>query len=345
MTIMKKISVLFFTLILAVSCTKEHSKDYMSISGKLENNTDSIISIIGRKGVIKKIEIDSIGVFKDTLNVKNANVYTFMTSRTKRVPLFLKNGFDLTIKGNSNEFSKSLSYSGNGAVNSKFILAQIAESNRIGNPQLILNLNEADFKTKINDIKRRQDSLLNSYKELDSSLIAMAKQLNLQTYNYFEKTYAKNLKMGKGKPSPKFENYVNFKGGTKSLDSFKGKYVYIDVWATWCGPCIREIPALQRLEKEYHNKNIEFVSISTDESRRSGGSWEAAEKKWRDFVKKKQMSGVQLWSGQDFSFQQAYQINTIPRFLIIDPKGNIVDANAPRPGDPKLKTIFNALGI
>ena len=97
---------------------------------------------------------------------------------------------------------------------------------------------------------------------------------------------------------------------------------------------------MQKLEKEYHNKNIEFVSISTDESRRSGGSWEAAEKKWRAFVKKKNMTGVQLWSGQDFSFQQAYQINGIPRFILVDTEGNIVDAYAPRPSDPALKTLL-----
>ena len=121
--------------------------------------------------------------------------------------------------------------------------------------------------------------------------------------------------------------------------------MYIDVWATWCGPCIREIPALQSLEKEYEDKNIEFVSISTDEPNRSGGSWEAAHTKWKDFVKEKDMSGVQLWSGEDFAFQQAYLINAIPRFILIDPSGNIVESNAPRPSDPALKTLFSELGI
>ncbi|MDD7913205.1 TlpA family protein disulfide reductase [Polaribacter ponticola] len=57
------------------------------------------------------------------------------------------------------------------------------------------------------------------------------------------------------------------------------------------------------------------------------------------------MTGVQLWSGQDFSFQQAYQINAIPRFIIIDPEGKIVDANAPRPSEPRLKDLFTSLGI
>ena len=57
------------------------------------------------------------------------------------------------------------------------------------------------------------------------------------------------------------------------------------------------------------------------------------------------MSVVQLWSGQDFTFQRDYQINGIPRFILIDPQGNIVDANAPRPSDPNLRTLFTSLGI
>jgi thiol-disulfide isomerase/thioredoxin len=47
------------------------------------------------------------------------------------------------------------------------------------------------------------------------------------------------------------------------LESLK-KYVYIDVWATWCGPCLQEVPFLQKVEEQYQGKNIEFVSISVD---------------------------------------------------------------------------------
>ena len=45
------------------------------------------------------------------------------------------------------------------------------------------------------------------------------------------------------------------------LEDLRGKYVYIDVWATWCGPCRGEIPYLQKVEEKYKGKNIEFVSI------------------------------------------------------------------------------------
>jgi thiol-disulfide isomerase/thioredoxin len=342
---MKKISLAIFALLVIASCSKEHSKDYISLSGKLENNKDSIITISGRTGVIKTISINEDGSFKDTLEVPKVDIYTFQTSREKRAPLYLKNGFDISIKGDSDKFMTSFEYSGAGSANTKFIVAQLDKSKSLGNPADILALEKEAFTAKMSLLKKEYDSILSSYNDLDSSLVDMATKQNLQMFDYFEKTYETSKMMGKGKPSPKFENYVDFKGGKKSLDSFKGKYVYIDVWATWCGPCIREIPSLQKLEKEYHNKNIEFVSISTDEQRRSGGSWEAAEKKWRDFVKAKQMGGVQLWAGQDISLQQAYQITGIPRFILIDPQGNIVDANAPRPSDPRLKALFNSLNI
>jgi len=342
---MKKISFALFTLLVISSCTKEHAKEYLSLSGKLTNNTDSIITISGISGLVKTISLKEDGSFKDTLKVSKSGIYTFQTNSGKRAPIYLKNGFDIAIDGDAENFMTSFKFSGNGASNSQFIMTQLEKSKDMGNPADILALEEDAFNTKINLLKKEYDSILYSYTDLDSLLIDMASKQNKKMFDYFQNNYASNKKMGKGNPSPKFENYIAFKGGKKSLDSFKGKYVYIDVWATWCRPCIREIPFLQSLEKEYHTKNIEFVSISTDEARRSGGSWEAAEKKWRNFVKEKQMSGVQLWSGEDFNFQQAYQINAIPRFILIDPDGNIVAANAPRPSDPKLKTLFNSLKI
>ena len=342
---MKKISLALFTLFLIASCTNEHSKEYISVSGKLENNKDSLITISGRTGVVKTISINNDGSFKDTLKVAKGAIYSFQTSRKKRVLIYLKNGFNINIKGDSEKFMTSLEYSGEGASNSNFILAQLEKSKKLGNPAALFALEEEAFHAKINVLEKEYNSILSSYKNLDSALVDMVTTQNKQMFAYFKNNYNSNKKIAKGRPSPKFENYIDIKGGKKSLDSFKGKYVYIDVWATWCGPCIREIPALDKLEKEYHSKNIAFVSISTDESRRSGGSWEAAEKKWSNFVKDRNMSGIQLWSGKDTRFQQEYQINGIPRFILIDPQGNIVDANAPRPSDPGLRNIFNSLDI
>lgn len=140
----------------------------------------------------------------------------------------------------------------------------------------------------------------------------------------------------KGSISPLFANYEQFGGGAKSLSDFKGSYVYIDVWATWCTPCKQEIPHLKRLEEEYKNKNIQFVSISIDKLE--------AKEKWKRMIQKENLGGAQLLADKDWesSFIKKYAIDGtgIPRFILIDPKGYVVDAVAPRPSNPSLKTLF-----
>ena len=341
---MKVLAIFLFSISILVSCVSK-STEYATITGRLENNKDSLITIGGRNGIIKTIKINTDGTFKDTLKVNKVDIYTFQTSRSKRAPIYLKNGFNINLTGDSEKFMSSFKYSGNGSDNSNYILSQIAMSQSIGNPELILKLDKQSFDKKVARLKKDFDSILNLYKNLDSALSLDAVKQSDKMVTYFQRAYSDNLKTSIGSTSPTFSDYMDYNGGKKSLNSFLGKYVYIDVWATWCGPCIQQIPSLEKLMKEYKNKNIEFISISTDDQRRNGGSWDAAEKKWRSFIKKRQMGGTQLWIGKDNSFQQAYKINSIPRFILIDPKGNIVDANAPRPSDPRLKSLFTSLGI
>ena len=341
---MKVLAIFLFSISILVSCVSK-STEYATITGRLENNKDSLITIGGRNGIIKTIKINTDGTFKDTLKVNKVDIYTFQTSRSKRAPIYLKNGFNINLTGDSEKFMSSFKYSGNGSDNSNYILSQIAMTQSIGNPELILKLDKQSFDRKVARLKKDFDSILNLYKNLDSALSLDAVKQSEKMVTYFQRAYSDNLKTSIGSTSPTFSDYMDYNGGKKSLNSFLGKYVYIDVWATWCGPCIQQIPSLEKLMKEYKNKNIEFISISTDDQRRNGGSWDAAEKKWRSFIKKRQMGGTQLWIGKDNSFQQAYKINSIPRFILIDPKGNIVDANAPRPSDPRLKSLFTSLGI
>lgn len=344
---MKNLAILLISMLIMSSCSQEHKKDYVTLQGKLLNNKDSVITISNRQGVIKKITLDENGNFKDTLQLKpdKPEIYNFSVNPGKAAPIYLKNGFDITLEGDSDNFMNSFKYSGEGASNSNFIVAQIKKNQSIKDIQTILDLEQSEFDKKINTLKKEYDSILNSYDNLDSTLYAGMNKQNSQLITYFKSIYDQNLRMGKGRPSPTFNNYLNVKGGTKSLSDFQGKYVYIDVWATWCGPCVVQFPYLKELKKDYKNKNIVFVGISTDEARRNGGSWEAAETKWRNFVKEKNLGDIQLWSGKDYSFQQAYEITGIPRFILIDPEGNIVDANAPRPSDPALKQLLNSLNI
>lgn len=159
---------------------------------------------------------------------------------------------------------------------------------------------------------------------------ALKADLN-KKYETFEKLKA-------GTKAPNF-NFENLKGGTTTLESMKGKFVYIDIWATWCGPCLQEVPSMKALEEKMHGKNIEFVSISIDELK--------SKDKWKNMIEKKEMKGVQLFADNAWQsqFVADWGVDSIPRFLLIDPQGNIVNADAPRPSDPALETLLVSLGV
>ena len=131
-------------------------------------------------------------------------------------------------------------------------------------------------------------------------------------------------------------NYENFDGGSISLQDLRGKLLYIDVWATWCGPCIKEMPALKELVKEYANKDIEFVSISID----SKNDYE----KWRKMVPEKNVGGIQLYDaeGLNSDFMKAFSVSLIPRFMMIDSEGKIITAKAPRPSSEDVRNFIDS---
>ena len=149
-------------------------------------------------------------------------------------------------------------------------------------------------------------------------------------YTYTE-NYNKIKSLSKGNPSPSFE-YKNYNGKTTSLEDLKGKLVYIDIWATWCGPCKAQIPYLAKLEQKFQDQNIEFVSISIDKPK--------DEDKWMSMIEDKKMGGIQLMADNAWksSIVKDYLIKGIPRFILLDQNSNIVDANSSRP------MVYNSKG-
>ncbi|MBK8627467.1 MAG: TlpA family protein disulfide reductase [Saprospiraceae bacterium] len=137
-----------------------------------------------------------------------------------------------------------------------------------------------------------------------------------------------------GKKAPSWE-YQNLTGKKYGTSTFIGKVIYIDIWATWCGPCLRELPFLEKLQENYKgNNDIAFVSISIDQDK---PAWEA-------MLKQKNMVGIQLIADQAWNSKivSDYRISGIPRFIIIDKQGNIINANAPRPSDKSLTAILDS---
>ncbi len=117
-----------------------------------------------------------------------------------------------------------------------------------------------------------------------------------------------------GKPAPALA-LNDLSGRPFRLSDLKGKYVLIDFWATWCAPCLAELPNVQAAYAKYHDKGLEIVSISLDETPQAVS----------DFVKARKIPWRQIHnatSGGDAV--AAYGISNIPSTFLVDPEGNVI---------------------
>ena len=332
---MKNVIHFLITALLIVSCNEEN-KDYVTLSGKITNPiSDSLVVI--KDDIIKSIKVNEDGTFLDTLRVETRNYKLF--DGQEQASIYLKNGYNLRVTLDANVFDETIKFEGVGAEANNYLAKKMLLQERLLDFDALMITNKLNFEEKLNTSIEQFKALLNSTPNLEISFIEgekkdfklKKKQLTI-AYNKKNKPSVFN-----GHPSPKFNNYENFTGSTTSLDDLKGKYVYIDLWATWCGPCKAEIPSLKRIEKAYHDKNIVFVSISLDNPK--------GYKTWKTMVKEKALTGIQLYANADYEFTRAFNVSTIPRFILIDPNGIVINDNAPRPSNKSLVKLFDGLDI
>ena len=121
-------------------------------------------------------------------------------------------------------------------------------------------------------------------------------------------------KLKPGQPAPDF-TLDDLEGQSVSLSDFRGQAVFLDFWASWCGPCIEDLPHLAKIKQQAQNQKIAFLSISLD----------ASVKQWCQAVEAHTLTGVHVHApgGWQAAVAQLYQIRSIPSYFLVGPDGRM----------------------
>ncbi len=171
-----------------------------------------------------------------------------------------------------------------------------------------------------------------SDRETKMGFEAKIKTINNAVYREaLANTLSKVLQLSNGDIAADFKA-VDQNNQSLNLANLKGKLIYIDIWATWCGPCLEEMPAYEKLKETYKNDPaISFVSLSIDDDKDA----------WQKNMSKRNAQGLQ-WI-IDRAKLQPYNIIGIPRTILIDKDFHIVEMNGPLPSSKTLMNTLNGL--
>ncbi|MCZ4695397.1 AhpC/TSA family protein [Ancylomarina euxinus] len=168
-------------------------------------------------------------------------------------------------------------------------------------------------------------SLLSSLrKESDKPLVEkIIKTLEAKNPNYQplidyknarDEAIAQEERLAIGKEAPIFE-FPTADGKMISLKDFRGQYLIVDFWASWCGPCRNEIPHLKEVYETYKDKGVEILSVSIDKSKNA----------WKKAMSQENMTWPQIQApGAGKDIMKEYQFSGIPYIILLDKEGKIV---------------------
>ena len=152
------------------------------------------------------------------------------------------------------------------------------------------------------------------------------------------KSAAGQLKLIELQSHPMDLAFTAVDGRAVDLNKLRGKVVLIDFWATWCGPCIAELPNVKKVYAAYHDKGFEVISISLenagltpkDTPEQTAAKLEKAKKKLTDFTTKEEMPWPQQFDGKFWNNEiaKSFGISGIPAMFLLDPEGKVASTEA-----------------
>lgn len=287
------------------------------ISGKITNPINREVRFFTRDTSISTF-VDFIGRFNINFPLDSSNYITFHHGQ-ETTQMYCNPNDTISLTIDTDMFDETIKYEG--SEESNYLAWFYLHNEKSEKPDV--------YNSTIEELTLQLDNIIHpTLKKLEVFNGTNFYESELSKHNFIRKHYTKrhaeiqNLPKA-GEAAIDF-TYPDIDGNMVSLSDFKGKCVYVDVWATWCGPCKAEIPYLKELEKSFHGKDIVFLSVSVDDNKEA----------WEKMIKEKELGGVQLFAnGWSTEIMKNYSINGIPRFMLFDKDGNIISLDASRPSN------------
>ena len=311
---------------LLFACTKTDPKQ-VTITGKITNPIGESV-IFSNQDTAYSTTANKDGSFSISFLLDSAEYLNFEHG-VERTAMFVKPSDKINLTIDTELFDETIKYEGSEESSFLAKLYLLEEENDFF--AAMDSLNSEQFSNMLEGYSAEFLALLS--KVTDADFIVKAKErIKNTTSNWGDRKTAIDNMPKEGEPAIDF-TYPDKDGNEFSLASFKGTLIYVDVWATWCGPCKAEIPYLQKLEEEYQGYcTITFLSVSVDTDKDA----------WLKMVAEKEMGGIQLWADGWSEITKSYAIFGIPRFMLFSADGNVISTNAPRPSSDEIRGLLDA---
>lgn len=324
----KKNGVLFpgiFLLILFLfviqGCSSGNSSETgFTIRGKINGARDGKAELAkldlttNEKVIVDSTDIkDGEFIFKGEL--KSPYFHTiFINGGNKKIHFFLENS-NIEMKGDINSIDKvSISGSKEDALFRSYNINSIFEEKTgmeiiTKYPDYVFSAFTAFYYFQVNSLTPEEmEKIINSFSEPVKRSVY---------YEHLKKLYERLIRVAVSKPAPDF-NLPDNNGKSFQLKEFRGKYVLIDFWASWCAPCRRSNPKLVKAFRMFKNKNFTIIGISVDTDR----------DKWLKAIKEDNLTWTNLSEVNGWGdITRLYGIKAVPQNFLIDPKGIIIEKN------------------
>ena len=324
------LAIIFLALIYYGEKVDRNQVTTATITGVVENHIGDTIKFHGPDSTYITTLDTVTGIFSIEFDWDSAAYVNFFHGR-ESTKMYVKPNDVIQLTIDTDEFDESIKYTG--SVESSFLAWKYLYGESLDWPNLMeLSEEELDsiYTSTIQPFIRRASR----FQETNPEFFASIENGYNSELEYLKKRRADLAALPQPGEDPFDFTFPDREGNDVSLSDFVGSVVYVDVWATWCGPCVAEIPHLIEIEEEYVDQNITFLGVSVDTDSVA----------WTNFIDEKELHGVHINTGAwNTQMMDDYAINGIPRFMVFDANGKVVDLDAPRPSSDELRPLFDGL--